>query len=389
MKHKLYQRGLIPIAIVMFVALSVVLGTIVYRYATDRAPGGMSEQEVQVLLQFFETQMLLTDSEEEQMAISQEALETLARYVKQQTSLIVTKDHCEATMQDIFRAVMLAEQAIKAGLEEERVALLDWARISFRSLIPQMALATGPTHVDLGEEYDDTDREDLNKLKEGIFDAKGIYAERIKLGNLSDLLGLEGLSSDIQNGKYIQPLCIQLWDVGLTATYVQDWDDLMYEHWKQIVTIKDVPIYKYDPELELPYMSREYSERAKFISAQGATWDGGKWEAHTYPDGSVWEVQLAELSHTNLWSYKIKLRLYPHMSYLAARAENGYGNNIALEMFGNTIYEIPMYDFWKGESFSVNSDDLVGDDGTTGKLQVVFTPKGMVSVEKLRELMYN
>jgi len=389
-----FKRGLIPLIIPMMAALVILLGAVVYHFATEQqGSSDMTEEDVRAALSFFETQMLLSNDEEVQSDMGSQALEVLSRYVKQEAAKILVKDHCNATLEDIFKAVSLAEKAIKAGLEKERVLLLEWARLAFRALVPEAALASGHTVMEQGHQVDEFTMGEDGTLRQVVEEANEIYIDRIQLGDLSNLLGLEDLALDIQRGKYIQPACVQLWDVNIDASY--DFDNGPIdngEQWKQKVTIEDLPVYKFDPKLHIPFMSKTFEEVGTFEENKGWYFNGGSSVSCSISGDIIWVIAIEESSHVDLWNYRINLEIYPvlNSNELSSLCTDGVRSPVvASRTFKSAKYEIPMLSFWRRNAFTLERYREIGKEADVAEMSIRFTPTRRVSIKELKEILFN
>jgi len=398
MSAKSLQRGFVPIfalIIPMMVALSLVLGAAVYKLAAETDGGSGSEmtnQDVAAAMYFFENVILTTTNIEIQDEAASNALAVMAKYVKQEAPKVLAIDFCDATMEDIFRAVALAEQAIKAGLEDERIALLDWAGMAFRSYIPEVVLALGQN---IHNEYNNP--EEVLRLDKPYTSArykmdKAADKERENYSTLSNLLGLDNLARDIKLGKYIQPMCIQLWDAAVNAEFHSDDGSGHIEKWKQIVTVPEVPVYKYDQDLKLPFMSKHIEKPGKFTENYGSYYDGGLYVPCKIEGDMIWQVLMDGESHEDLWSYKIIVKTTPRLlDHGGIKVGCADGLTTTLESYGimdRAEFEIPMLLFWKAKPFEANVVEF--QEGISkGTVNVMFIPSRRVTVKELKEMMYN
>lgn len=388
------KKGFATLTLVVPVlaSLILILGAVIYKYAAtdkDVPPQHMTEEDLQTLLSFFEAKVMLSDTEEEQDQAGSDALQAMQQYVTQETPKILAMKYCDATMLDIFQALRLAEMAVKAGLKNEDSQLFEWSHFALRSLISEAVLAQGPKILDTHDMDELLETHKYDERQELYEEARNIQLKRDELGTLANRLGLRSLSNKIMNGQYIQPMCIQLWNVDIDASYDYEFENNWYEHWQQRISMKDVPVYKYDPDLEIPYMFKKFTKQSVFLKKDGAMNDAEEgWIPYEFPKGVDWTVKIDEVSHSNLWDYKIKVVVETSMTHLQEVYHSGFSSEGA-EMFQSNTVEIPMINFWKTEPFTVNADLLsIEDEGETesGSLKLLFTPSKRLSIEELREM---
>lgn len=401
MPAKFFSRGVGSLALVLTISLVMsavtILGAIVHKHATGdksaQIEGDLNQNQLDALVQLLADEAYFAADDEEQSAQhAEEALELVRRRLRFRINELTQIEPCEATIEHVAEAILLSHDAIGAGLPEEKTAMSNWAMRAFHALIPDAALAQGSTFEEDGTDMfgnDITPRE-----REMIADSSTeIVLQRAALAEFAQLIGFDDLAEDIRLGRYIQPVCIQLWDIGVFSTYTYDDGYGASESWSQEAKLRDVPIYKYDHKLNLPYMTKNFEEESTFLFNKGSYHDGSM----TYPcklEGNVkWKILMDAESVEDLWSYKIHFTVSPELSHLAGVrnvcADGMTSPSMAHGLFIQHTFEIPMIKFWRREAHTSSFSRTNAKDLGKGYVNLNFTPTRRITVKELKDMIYN
>lgn len=314
----------------------------------------------------------------------QQKLDKFKIKVQQRADAILNKQHCDATIYDVENALQTAADAQQIGDLELSDKLFRWAKLAFRSIVPDLTLSYGWSYLEIGTDMFEVDMAD----RQPIFDAhEETFSNRSRLAQQATLLGFQDLADDILGGKHIQPACITLYDVSIDADFFyEDKYGSYHEDWTANTTTRDVPIYKADEDLGLMALHKSHSQEAD-ITHQDIWWSDASYDApyDCKLSKMKWKILLDYLSQKNLWDEKLiveyNLTSTQEDPYISAYCE-GDGGDTGIsgdEIFRNGKIEVSMQKIWRMEVFEIK-ENLNSEEGAA-KIILRFTPKRRISIE--------
>jgi len=230
---------------------------------------------------------------DQQQELIDQQVEELKKEVKKRALEIMAVDPCDATLEDWLQAGECAADAFQLGQEALADQLMEWIKITFRALVAQDVDAI--MESTLWEKLKRGEGEELlvhGKIKDEIQRSENIMRTRGELAAQAQLLGYNQLADDILAGEYIQSPCIQLWNIVVTLDLKSTPDSWLLDSFQSQVVFKEVPIYFWDPELELSPMFSSAFGKGTFEGSQFGWYDGGDWIKGTAQGQPVWEIQI-------------------------------------------------------------------------------------------------
>jgi hypothetical protein len=229
----------------------------------------------------------------QQQELIDQQVEDLKNAVKKRAIEIMAVNPCDATLDNWVQAGECAADAFQLGEEALADTLMEWIKITFRALVAQDIDAI--MESTLNEKLKRGEGEDLlvhGKIQDEIRRSENIMRTRGELAAQAQLLGYKQLADDILSGNYIQSPCIQLWNIAVTLDLKGTADSWLLDSFQSKVIFKDVPIYFWDPELELSPMFSSALEKGTFTGAKFGWYDGEDWIKGTAEGQPVWEIEI-------------------------------------------------------------------------------------------------
>ncbi len=229
----------------------------------------------------------------QQQELIDQQVEELKKAVKKRATEIMAVNPCDATLEDWLQAGECAADAFQLGQEALADSLMEWIKITFRALVAQDVDAI--MESTLWEKLQRGEGEELlvhGKIQDEIQRSEDIMRTRGDLAAQAQLLGYNQLADDILAGEYIQSPCIQLWNIVVTVDLKSTQDSWLLDSYESKVVFKEVPIYFWDPELELSPMFSSAWGKGTLEEAKFGWYDGEDWIKGTAQGQPVWEIEI-------------------------------------------------------------------------------------------------
>ena len=229
----------------------------------------------------------------QQQELIDQQVEELKKAVKKRATEMMAVNPCDATLEDWLQAGECAADAFQLGQEALADSLMEWIKITFRALVAQDVDAI--MESTLWEKLKRGEGEELlvhGIIQDEIQRSEDIMRTRGDLAAQAQLLGYNQLADDILAGNYIQSPCIQLWNIVVTVDLKSTQDSWLLDSYESKVVFKEVPIYFWDPELELSPMFSSAWGKGTLEEAKFGWYDGEDWIKGTAQGRPVWEIQI-------------------------------------------------------------------------------------------------
>lgn len=229
----------------------------------------------------------------QQQELIDKQVEELKKEVKKRATQIMAINPCDATLEDWFQAGECAADAFQLGQEALADSLMEWIKITFRALIAEDVDAV--MESTLWEKLKRGEGEEL--LVHGIIEdeiqrSENIMRTRGEIAAQAQLLGYNELADTILAGEFIQSPCIQLWNIVVSLDFKSKPEIWLLDSFQSQVAFKEVPIYFWDPELELSPMFSSAWGKGTLEEAKFGWYDGEDWIKGTAQGQPVWEIQI-------------------------------------------------------------------------------------------------
>lgn len=294
---------------------------------------------------------------------------------------------CDATMKHINLSVEVAQEVMILGDEELGFRLIEWAKEAYRAFVVEVAMAPGAHILDKGIDIDEFRMEEgLAAMYNEIKKTRLISYVRYMLAQIGQGLGFFEVTQDIISGNYIEPVCVQLWDVKFSIDYDKRQIDSM-QIWSATATLNDVPIYKYSPTLGFRKVNSNTRTQGVFILEEMWWSDQGPESPYmgTIIGNPNFKIEIYYDGRINFWDDILKVSAGIDSRTTEPIIRWTDGQEVPFTEFltiQNTIFDIDTTHLWKRESFSYSEALETGEYYMiTGKFE--FTPTRRVEVEEL------
>ncbi|MFC1627448.1 hypothetical protein ACFL18_02770 [Patescibacteria group bacterium] len=140
---------------------------------------------------------------EQEEEIDEQALLRLRAQVKSRAGAILRKNPCDMIINDIQDALQVAQDARRAGMNEEIDQILDWIKDGIRAMAGSSSSGWGETWWQQWIDGEiDVDTQTHQQIQEGIMESRGMLYEQSFYTELARIFGLDDVANDIQAGKY-------------------------------------------------------------------------------------------------------------------------------------------------------------------------------------------
>lgn len=411
------QKGLAPIIIIaVLAALSLATAGGVYFYQNYNSSGGTNIFQHKIKLddnQQADYNKALEDNSDigaliehaKGAGLDSDALGQLTDAVIEQrkkeiqgkAAAILAKNSCDARMIDIEEALKLAEQAWLATDETTGDALWQWAREAFRGFVVDAAMAEGATFLETDIDLFSLSYEERKELYR---QARETFYNRALLSQQAQLFGFEDIHQKILAGEFLEPVCVQLWNVRVESRFDAG-DGFSYEeHWKNGAYLEDVPIYKYHPQMGFPIFEKQTSQEG-YIDLEEMWFDDDTVNApyHSEFRGTVfWEIHMKyEDDPDDFWNDMVSISAgidqyrttYGKTQEPQLRTpgyEDEWGPFRDIWYYDDIKVKVPALLLWKRQPFQHEEvlEDGSGALNEKATVKIEFTPSKRVKVQDVR-----